>query len=82
LTKPQQTPIIIVMNAEKKQKLDAMVNDLVAVARKHHIILDRYHSKEKGVTEYFFKLQFEDVEISIDKVFSPVHHGDPMPHKK
>ncbi len=61
----------------KQEKLQALIDDLKAVGRKHNMVLDKY-AKENGPTEYFFKLQFEDVEVSIEKVFTPVYHGPPI----
>ena len=61
----------------KKQKRQALIDDLRAVGQKHNIILDKY-AELKGPTEYFFKLQFEDAEVNIEEVFTPVYHGPPI----
>jgi hypothetical protein len=61
----------------KKQKLQVLIDDLRAVGKKHNTVLDKY-VKEKGSTEYFFKLQFEDAEVNIEDVFHTVYHGPPV----
>lgn len=65
------------MTQERKNKLAAMLSDLRAVEIKHNVIVDKY-VKEDNSTEYRFKLQFEDVCVNIEDVFSVVYHGPPV----
>lgn len=60
----------------KQEKLAAMISDLASVARKHGVVLDKYVDAD-GETKYFFKLQFDDIEVELEKVFLPVYHGPP-----
>ena len=62
----------------KQDKLNDLIADLRAVAQKHSMVLDEY-ATEKGLTKYRFKLQFEDVDVALEDVFSPVYHGPPRP---
>jgi hypothetical protein len=59
-----------------KQKLNNLVKKLKSLGEHYHLVLDKY-SDGKGNAEYFLKLQFEDVEINIEKIFSTVYHGPP-----
>ena len=60
----------------KKERLEALVVDLKAVAQKHNMVLDKYVG-ENGKTEYFFRLQPEDAEANIEEVFLCIYHGPP-----
>ena len=60
----------------KQEKLSALTEDLRAVATKHNMVLDEY-ATANGPTKYRFKLQFEDVDVALEDVFSPVYHGPP-----
>jgi hypothetical protein len=61
---------------QKTKKLNALIADLQAVGHKHNMVLDEY-ATENGPTAYYFKLQFEDVQVNIREVFMPVYHGPP-----
>jgi predicted flavoprotein YhiN len=60
----------------KQAKLKALIKDLTKVAKKHKMVLDKY-SKDNDATQYFFKLQFEDVQVNLEDVFHPVRHRIP-----
>ena len=53
-----------------------LVKALKAVGDKYHVILDKY-VKENGETEYYFKMQFDDIMVNIEEVFPVVYHGPP-----
>jgi hypothetical protein len=67
------------MEPNKRKKLDALISDLQALVNKHNMVVDKY--QHEGKTEYFFKLQFEDVEVNIEDVFHPIYHGPPHLNK-
>jgi hypothetical protein len=64
---------------EKEKKLKRMVRDFQKVASKHRVVVDKYvpFPDEPAETRYFFKLQFDDIQIDIEKLFSVVYHGPP-----
>ena len=59
----------------KKEKLQLLIDDLRSVVAKHGVVVDKYADREKGETEYFFKIQLEDAEVNIEAVFRVVEHG-------
>ena len=59
----------------KKEKLQLLIDDLRQVIAKHGVVVDKYPDREKGETEYFFKIQLEDAQVNIEKVFPVVEHG-------
>ncbi len=59
----------------KEQKIQLLIADLRLVATNHGVVVDKYHDREKGETEYWFKIQSEDVEVNIEEVFGVVPHG-------
>ena len=58
----------------KQDKLNALIEDLKSVARNHNMVLDEY-ATANGPTKYRFKLQFEDADVALEDVFTPVYHG-------
>ena len=60
----------------KQEKLDALIKDLRSVAKSHDMLLDKY-AEIRGPTKYFFKLQFDDVSVDIEDVFTPISHRLP-----